>query len=94
MRRVKRVKPILLIDDIGAELDTNSRQALSRAIDKLNCQVVITAIEESVLHPFIYNNSIVMNESSYLKEHITEKYSMFHVKHGNITPVNNSVISE
>jgi DNA replication and repair protein RecF len=91
--RVKRVKPILLIDDIGAELDTNSRLALSRAIDKLNCQVVITAIEESVLKPFtsINNN---LNKSNDLVENTTAKYSMFHVKHGNIKPVNNSVMSE
>jgi len=91
--RVKRVKPILLIDDIGAELDTNSRQALSKAIDILNCQVVITAIEKSVLKPFICDNTIV-DESNNLKENIKAKYSMFHVKHGNITPVNNSEMSE
>ena len=46
-------KHILLIDDIGAELDINSRTLLSSAIDKLNCQVIITAIEQNVLDPFI-----------------------------------------
>ena len=60
--RVKRVKPILLIDDIGAELDINSRSSLSQAISKLNCQVVITAIDESVLQPFI-DSSETLNES-------------------------------
>jgi len=91
--RVKRVKPILLIDDIGAELDTNSRQALSKAIDKLNCQVIITAIDETVLQPFT-NSEQAKSESSNLKENKTEKYCMFHVKHGNISSVNNSVMSE
>ncbi len=91
--RVKRVKPILLIDDIGAELDNNSRQALSKAIDKLNCQVVITAIEKSVLNPFICDE-VILDKSTNLVENTTDKYSMFHVKHGNIIPVNNSVMSE
>jgi DNA replication and repair protein RecF len=71
--RVERVKPILLIDDIGAELDFNSRSALSSAIECLNCQVIITAIENTVLHPFAAPNS-------------TDKYKMFHVKHGEVLP--------
>jgi len=70
--RVKLVKPILLIDDIGAELDVNSRTALSKALGKLDCQVVITAIESSVLQPFLG-----------LCDDI--KYSMFHVKHGKVS---------
>lgn len=72
--RVKPVKPILLIDDIGAELDTNSRTALSNAIDKLDCQVIITAIEASVLQPF-------------LGADCDGNYSMFHVKHGEISEI-------
>jgi len=91
--RVKRVKPILLIDDIGAELDHNSRLALSVAINKLSCQVVITAIEESVLQPFISNSDIIDKRNN-LKKDRTDKYNMFHVKHGSITPVNNSVMIE
>jgi DNA replication and repair protein RecF len=91
--RVKRVKPILLIDDVGAELDITSRQTLSEAVDKLNCQVIITAIEESVLQPFICDENIV-DKSNSLRENIKDKYAMFHVKHGYITPVNNSVMSE
>jgi len=69
--RVNRVKPILLIDDMGAELDTNSRFALSEAVERLNCQVIITAIEANVLEPFLNKNDKI-------------KYSMFHVKHGKI----------
>ena len=83
--RVNRVKPILLIDDIGAELDANSRESLSTALSVLDCQVIITAIEEGVLQPFIINDSVINKESS------KNKYHMFHVKHGGILPVNNSV---
>ena len=70
--RVKLVKPILLIDDIGAELDINSRSALSNAINKLDCQVIITAIESSALQPFFEPCD-------------DRKYSMFHVKHGRVS---------
>ncbi len=76
--RVNRVKPILLIDDIGAELDTNSRQSLANAIKELNCQVIITAIEESVLAPFISSLSECSDEEQ------KGKYKMFHVKQGEV----------
>ncbi len=69
--RVKLVKPILLIDDLGAELDINSRTVLSTAIQKLDCQVIITAIESEALKPF-------------LEPHDDRNYSMFHVKHGKV----------
>lgn len=72
--RVKLVKPILLIDDIGAELDHNSRTALSIAIEKLDCQVIITAIDSNVLQPFF---GICDNRN----------YSMFHVKHGKVSEI-------
>jgi len=71
--RVNRVKPILLIDDIGAELDTTSRTVLSSAIDFLNCQVIITAIEHNVLQPFVEHTC-------------SNEYKVFHVKHGEIIP--------
>jgi DNA replication and repair protein RecF len=70
--RVQLVKPILLIDDIGAELDVNSRTALSKAIDKLDCQVIITAIESNVLEPFLGKSE-------------ERKFSMFHEKHGKVS---------
>lgn len=76
--RVNRVKPILLIDDIGAELDANSRLSLAKAINVLDCQVIITAIEESVLAPFLS----LMSENS--KEDDEDKYKMFHVKQGDV----------
>ncbi len=68
--RVKQLKPILLIDDVGAELDQYSRTALAIAIKRLDCQVIITAIENSVLAPLVASN---------------ENYKMFHVKQGEIS---------
>ena len=88
--KVNRVKPILLIDDIGAELDVNSRVALSSALEELNCQVVITAIEKEVLQPFLEKfmfdeASNVSIENKSFKTKNTEYYKMFHVKHGEIS---------
>ena len=82
IEKVNRVKPILLIDDIGAELDDTSRKSLSLAMSKLNCQTILTAIDIGVLDPFINDK---MNKTN---------YHMFHVKHGGILPVNNSVMIE
>ncbi len=86
--RVKRVKPILLVDDIGAELDCNSRTILSSALEKLHCQVFITAIERSVLQPFFerfscneHSNGTDLVDKS-LKAEYTKNYKVFHVKHG------------
>ena len=70
IEKVKRVKPILLIDDIGAELDVNSRKLVSEAIEALNCQVILTAIDQLVLAPLVPNN---------------KSYQMFHVEHGEIS---------
>ncbi|MGL1957226.1 MAG: DNA replication/repair protein RecF [Colwellia sp.] len=75
--RVNRVKPILLIDDVGAELDSSSRHLLSQAINELDCQVVITAIEQSVLQPLLENST---GENK-------KDYKMFHVKHGEVIPI-------
>ncbi|XQW85150.1 DNA replication/repair protein RecF [Thalassotalea piscium] len=72
IEQVKRVKPILLIDDIGAELDINSRTAFYQSINELNCQIFITAIDKDVLEPIIPKNN---------------NYYMFHVKHGRISAI-------
>lgn len=63
----QKIEPIILIDDIGAELDHNSRTVLATAINKLHCQLFITAIDKDVLVPLI-------------SEQKTSK--MFHVEHG------------
>ncbi|QDO99873.1 DNA replication/repair protein RecF [Thalassotalea sp. PS06] len=68
----QQVRPIILIDDIGAELDIGSRQRLAAAIEELQCQVFITAIEKSALEPIFPKHN---------------KYKMFHVKHGIISEV-------
>ena len=67
IENVKRVKPILLIDDVGAELDIISRTPLKEAIDRLDCQIIISAIAKDVLEPIIPSDN---------------NYKMFHVKHG------------
>ncbi|MFT5757919.1 MAG: DNA replication and repair protein RecF [Alteromonadaceae bacterium] len=72
IEKVKRLKPILLIDDVGAELDFNSRCMLQEAIKMLNCQVIITAIDKVAVEPLVPSN---------------EKYKMFHVKHGVISAI-------
>ncbi len=76
IERVKLVKPILLIDDIGAELDINSRKALAIALHTLSCQSVVSAINKIDLMPMIEVNSTDGNN---------ENYKMFHVKHGEIS---------
>lgn len=72
IEQVNRVKPILLIDDIGAELDLNSRKNFFDAIEKVDCQVIITAIDKGSLEPREPNNNTL---------------KMFHVKHGMISEV-------
>jgi len=73
-----RVKPILLIDDVGAELDVKSRTLLSHSLPKLNCQIVITAIEKEVLEPLLSFNDVIEKDN----------YKLFHVKHGEVVPIN------
>jgi len=72
IEKVKRVKPILLIDDVGAELDFNSRTLLNKAINKLDCQVIITAIDQTAVEPLVPTDN---------------NYKMFHVKHGRISAI-------
>lgn len=69
IEQVKRIKPILLIDDIGAELDHSSRKAMFNANQQLNCQTIISAIDRVALEPLIPDDN---------------NYNMFHVEHGQI----------
>jgi len=75
IERVMLVKPILLIDDIGAELDINSRKALASALDSLSCQVIVTAINKIDLEPLMVKSTLENKDN----------YKMFHVKHGEIS---------
>jgi len=72
IEKVKRVKPIILIDDIGAELDIHSRIALASAYQYLNCQTIITAIDKVAVEPLVPSDN---------------NYNMFHVKHGRISAI-------
>ncbi len=66
----QQVSPIILIDDMGAELDKHSRKVLSVAIEQLTCQLFITAIDKSVIEATLPEQ---------------ENYKMFHVEHGVIS---------
>jgi len=70
IERVNRVKPILLIDDVGAELDIHSRALLNNAIAAIECQVIITAIDKTAVEQLVPQE---------------ENYKMFHVKHGKLS---------
>ena len=70
IEKVKQVKPILLIDDVGAELDDNSRRLLASAFERVESQIIITAIEEKVLAELTPTNN---------------KFKMFHVEHGKLS---------
>lgn len=83
--KVNRVKPILLIDDIGAELDVKSRALLFSLIEITNCQTLITAIDNSVLADFLKPSSIESGDDN--DGNLGENYNMFHVKHGKISPI-------
>ena len=69
IEKVKRVKPILLIDDVGAELDINSRALLMQAIAAIELlRVIVTAIDKYSSGTYSF--------------HRNKNYKMFHVKHG------------
>lgn len=70
IERVNRVKPILLIDDVGAELDNHSRTLLNNAIAAIECQVIVTAIDKTAVEQLVPQK---------------ENYKMFHVKHGKLS---------
>ena len=72
IENVKRVKPILLIDDVGAELDVDARKALALALKQLDCQVFITAINKLDIEPLVPQD---------------KNYKMFHVEHGEILAI-------
>lgn len=72
IKKVNRVKPIILIDDIGAELDLTSRKAFAEAYLHLDSQTFITAIDKSALEPLVPDDN---------------NYKMFHVEHGQISAI-------
>lgn len=61
--------PILLIDDLPAELDEHAREKIARIIHSISAQVFLTAIDPHTLTPFLN----------------TEKpTATFHVEHGKL----------
>ncbi len=70
IEKVNRVKPILLIDDVGAELDIHSRALLNNAIAAIECQVIVTAIDKTAVEQLVPQK---------------KNYKMFHVKHGKLS---------
>jgi len=58
-----------LVDDLGSELDPVYRQKLCRAFEEMGCQVLITAVDRSILAPYWP----------------TERTRLFHVKQGKVT---------
>lgn len=67
--------PVVLLDDITAELDDNAINILLTALSKLNCQVFITSLTEDVL-PKVAE--------------YWEEFSLFHVKQGVVEKHNNN----
>lgn len=68
----KRGQCIYLVDDLPSELDGQSRQALCRLLEDLNCQVFITCVDHELLRDGWKSDTPI---------------SMFHVEHGRITNV-------
>ena len=65
-----QIRPLVLIDDLTAELDQQSCERVIRLLSNFECQVVVTSLDESV------------------KDFIgVENYAMFHVEHGELSPV-------
>jgi len=70
-RTVGGRKPIFLLDDLPAELDTQNLGRIGKAIADMDSQVFVTAIKaEHISEPW--------------QEFINNKMTMFHVKHGDI----------
>lgn len=69
-------RPIYLIDDLPAELDTQSRSWLIGTLAEQQAQIFVTAVEQEAM------SGILAQLGSPVK--------MFHVKHGTITEVSNS----
>lgn len=70
-REAKRTAPILLIDDVPAELDEERREDFLRLLLQLPGQKYISATEAELLTRSIFSTE-------------PRDYAMFHVKHGKI----------
>lgn len=59
---------IYLVDDLAAELDANHRESLSNLLFELNCQLLMTSVDEEPFADYWRRGNI----------------SLFHVEHGNL----------
>jgi DNA replication and repair protein RecF len=70
MNRLSSTTPILLLDDLPAEMDKNNIESVTRFLTEFPCQTFITAINEQSI-----NETLLAD----LNDH-----KMFHVEHGTI----------
>jgi len=68
-------KPVLLIDDITSELDTNYSNLILKFISKFDIQIFFTLLEGS-------DNNVLIKQFS---KNNLKKIKLFHVKHGKIS---------
>ncbi|ABC26930.1 Recombinational DNA repair ATPase (RecF pathway) [Hahella chejuensis KCTC 2396] len=77
LRRRTNQRPIVLIDDVGAELDTGNQVTLLTRMLEKGAQVFVTVLDKQ--------------QSEYLFGHFNQEYDtqMFHVEQGAVTKVHN-----
>lgn len=69
LNQIANKSPILLLDDLPAELDETARYRISQIIHRLNSQIFLTAVDPHTLEPFLQT---------------TKPTKMFHVEHGEL----------
>lgn len=73
LNRISGRKSVYLIDDISAELDTEHRKNVCSYLEKLESQVILTAVDVDSVLPLFQK---------------TTDLRMFHVEHGKVSHVN------
>ncbi|WP_375540359.1 DNA replication/repair protein RecF [Moraxella nasovis] len=75
-----KAMPMVLIDDIDAELDNKAVHTLLDVVLKLPCQIIISSLNIQM------NDIITQKLRTQHKDASLKTYQMFHVKHGEIYP--------
>lgn len=75
----RRQRPVLLIDDLAAELDQESREKVVRSLLGLGAQCFFTAIEAGDLW-----KQLIRHVSESEKDDSSDSIRQFHVEHGKI----------
>lgn len=73
----QQIQPVVLVDDIDAELDVGAVDLLLDTLLSLPCQLMITSLQDEIVR-------IVAQKISVLHE--PKSFKKFHVKQGEITP--------